>query len=209
MINVLLDPLPESWESADGTVYELDMDFRIGIQICLIQEDPDMTDLEKSAVACQLLFKSAMPKEKKDIEACMKFFMGGWSHDKSSPHKEKNRLMDFDVDQWRIYAAFLQQYRIDLSDEGLQMHWWKFMGLLSALNECSYTRVVEIRRKEIKPKMDKDAKKALREAKTVYALEKQLTYEEREFASDMDDLLGVSSSERKRIEDFEKYGRGD
>ena len=117
--------------------------------------------------------------------------------------------MDFDVDQWRIYAAFLQQYRIDLSDEDLRMHWWKFMGLLSALNECSYTRVVEIRRKEIKPKMDKDAKKALREAKTVYALEKQLTYEEREFASDMDDLLGVSSSERKRIEDFEKYGRGD
>lgn len=209
MINVLLDPLPESWESADGTVYELDTDFRIGIQICLIQEDPDMTDLEKSAVACQLLFKSSMPTEKKDIEACMKFFMGGWSHDKASSHKEKNRLMDFDIDQWRIYAAFLQQYRIDLSDEDLKMHWWKFMGLLSALNECSYTRVVEIRRKEIKPKMDKDAKKALREAKTVYTLEKQLTYEEREFASDMDDLLGVSSSERKRIEDFEKYGGSD
>ena len=90
--------------------------------------------------------------------------------------------MDFDIDQWRIYAAFRNQYHIDLNTE--QMHWFVFMGLLSNLDECAFTRVIDVRTKKINPKDSKEVKKAIAEAKEVYRLgeikQKELTTEEKE-----------------------------
>lgn len=202
MNNVLLDPLPEEWRDEQGNVYKLDTDFRIGIQICLIQEDEDLSELEKTLTIRNLLFDGMAP-DGKDLEKAIEFYISGWSHDKPAK-KEKDRLMDFDVDQWRIYAAFRQQYHIDLSRA--YMHWWEFMGLLSSLNECAYTRVVDIRQRKFKPKMSKEERKTLREAKDIYVLDHVLTAEEKEFASEMDDLLGTSAGEKERIEKFESYG---
>lgn len=202
MINVLLDPLPESWSDEAGNTYEMDTDFRIGIQICLVQDDEDLSEVEKTLTIRSLMFPGAAP-EGEDLEKAVQFFLSGWSHDKPGK-KEKERLMDFDVDQWRIYAAFKQQYGIDISRE--RMHWWEFMGLLSSLNECSYTRVIDIRQKKFKPKMSKEERKSLREAKDIYTLDHVATPEEREFMEEMDGLLGSSAAEKERIQKFESYG---
>ena len=205
MNNVLLDALPDCWESPDGKSYKLDTDFRIGIQICLLQADPDLSDREKLIATCDLLFEWETPERPEDIEAAIHYFIEGWTHDKPGKREEKKRLMDFDIDQWRIYAAFLMAYRIDLSTAGL--HWWAFMGLLSALPECAYTRVIDIRSRKFKPKMSSEDRKALRDAKSIYELDEKLTHEEAAFVDEMDELLGVSAGEKKRIEDFEKYGK--
>ena len=202
MNNVLLDPLPITWESAQGEKFALDTDFRIGIQICLIQEDPDLSMPEKSQLIRELLFPEDVPD---DFEDAVNFFMEGWHHDNPSSKKEKQRLMDFDVDQWRIYSAFYSQYRIDLSTA--ELHWWTFMGMLSALTDCAYTRVIDIRQRKYRPKMDKEDRKALREAKEVYELKQPMSYEEKAFGEEMDDLLGISASEKRRIENFEKFGK--
>ena len=66
--------------------------------------------------------------------------------------------------------------------------------------------MIDIRQKDIKPKMDKDSRKALQEAKAVYTLDPVLTHEEQSLMDHMDDLLGQTAAERKRIEDFERYG---
>lgn len=202
MNNILLDPLPECWTDSSGKSYQLDTDFRIGIQICLIQEDAELTNREKSVVICSLLFPGEMPADPQQLEKCISFFIHGWSHDKPGK-KEEKRLMDFDVDQWRIYSAFYSQYRIDLNTADL--HWWQFMGLLSTLGDCAYTRVIDIRQRKFKPKMDKEERKALREAKEVYGLETVLTPEEQAFSGEMDELLGVSAKEKQRIETFEGF----
>lgn len=204
MNNVLLDPLPETWTNAAGETFQLDTDFRIGIQICLLQQDSELTAYDKTLLIRDLLFTDDAPTDAADIDRCLQFFMNGWNHDKPSGKKEKHRLQDFDVDQWRIYAAFRSQYQINLTTE--EMHWWEFMGLLSALSECAYTRVIDIRQKDIKPKMDKDSRKALQEAKAVYTLDPVLTHDEQALMDHMDDLLGQTAAERKRIEDFERYG---
>ena len=80
-------------------------------------------------------------------------------------------MFDYDVDQWRIYSAFMTQYHIDLNTA--EMHFWVFMGLLINLEECAFTRVKDIRVKKIKPKMSKDEKTALTEAKEMYALDQK------------------------------------
>lgn len=204
--NILLDPLPESWESSSGEVYELDTDFRIGIQICLIQDDPELNAGEKSQKILELLFFDKIPSNPQELYDCIQFFISGWSHDKPSPKTEHKRLMDFDVDQWRIYSAFLQYYRIDLN-EVEYMHWWTFMGLLSCLPECAYTKVIDIRNKKINPKMDKDTKKALEKAKEIYALEEVMSPEEKKISENLYDFLGGTQGEeeKKRVETFEKF----
>jgi hypothetical protein len=204
MINVLLDPLPDIWEGSDGKVYQLDTSFRIGIQICLIQTDPELNATDKSILIRKLLFIEDAPNGQ-DLNDCVEFFLSGWDHDNPSSKKSHKRLMDFDVDQWRIYSAFRQQYGINLNTAGL--HWWEFMGMLSSLQECSYTRVVGIRQKEFKPKMDKDERKALAEAKEVYELDNQLSPEDKMINDNLFDFLGgmKSQQEQKRIEEFEKF----
>jgi hypothetical protein len=143
MFNILLDELPDEWESPSGNVYKLETDFRIGIQICQIQSDNDLTQIEKYVLARKLLFADKCPESREETIECIDYFMNNWNHDNTSSKKEDEQLMDFDVDQWRIYAAFLEQYKIDLKT--CCMHWWEFMGLLSSLQECTYTRVINIR----------------------------------------------------------------
>lgn len=206
MINVLVDPLPTEWKAPDGSAYAIDTDFRIGIQLCLLQEDTELTKREKAVMMMKLLFTDAIPGNARDVEECVTFFLNGWFHDKESGEKANKRLMDFNVDQWRIYSAFLAQYRIDLDTVGY-LHFWKFMGLLSSLEECSYTRVIGIRQRKFRPKMDSEERKQLKKAKEVYELPVLRSAEEQEMDADIYDFLGgtVSGDEQRRITEFEKY----
>lgn len=188
--------------------YLLDTDFRIGIQMCMIQDDAEMNDMEKTYMMRDLLFKGDIPEDAGEIGECIRFFLNGWFHDKNSKKVEHKRLMDFDIDQWRIYAAFLKQYGINLNNVEY-MHFWEFMGLLSALEECSYTRVIDIRQKKISPKMDKEQRRALREAKEVFELAQVRSVEEEETDGNLYDFLGgnlnYSEAEKRRVKEFESY----
>ncbi len=179
MNNVLLDPLPTEWEGEDGRMYKLDTNFQIGIQICILNDDPEWTEMEKNNMVCELLFSDNIPDSREEREECIEWFLNGWNHDKfkdKNNKKKKNRLIDFDVDQWRIYSAFRKQYGINLNESN--MHWWEFMGLLTNLDECAYTRVIDIRNKDIKEKMSKSERKAIIEAKKIYGLDNITTLEE-------------------------------
>jgi len=135
MTNVMLDPLPEEWEDpSTGDVYHVNCDYRIGIQISLAQYDPDLTEYDRVAVILGLMFydmetqsERPMPQGNSANE-CIQWFMNGWHHDGHGTSEEKRRLIDYDIDQWRIYADFRAIYGIDLATE--DMHWWKFCGLL-------------------------------------------------------------------------------
>lgn len=206
--NVLLDPLPVSWEAEDGTEYPINTDFRIGIQMCMIQDDAELNDAEKARLLKEFLFYGSVPESADEISECTRFFLNGWFHDKNLKKTEHKRLMDFDVDQWRIYSAFLKQYGIDLNDVEY-MHFWEFMGLLSNLEECAYTRVIDIRQRKISQKMDNEQKRALREAKEVYELAQARSQEEEETDNNLYDFLGgnlnYGEAEKKRVEEFESY----
>ena len=159
----MLDELPDMWE-----VYPIETDFRIGIQIHQILEDKDLTDYEKYISAADLLFKGVHPDPEYYSEAVM-WFMSGWNHDNSKKSKDRTRVLDYDIDQWRLYSAFRSQYGINLNTAN--MHYWEFMGLLTTLDKCAFTRVVDIRLQKEMPKMGKEAKAALKKAKDMYRLE--------------------------------------
>ena len=177
MFNVLLDPLPYEWNG-----YKVDMDFQTGIQISQCLTDDELTNAEKLTTAVYLMFPGDYPEDVKEIQEALAWYMNGWNHDNMSTGKKKDEtvLMDFDIDQWRIYAAFKKQYGIDLNRQ--HIHFWVYMGLLSNLEECAFTRVVSIRDKKIDSKMSKEEKEALSKAKKMYAIKKETVETEEEAA---------------------------
>lgn len=165
IFNILLDEKPYIWNG-----YPVNTGFRVGIQLQQALMDGELSDREKMAEIQELLFPGAMPESEEEITAIIEWYLNGWSYDKHSKAKSsKVKSIDFDVDQWRIYSAFRLHYNIDLNTA--DMHYWEFMGLLTTLEECAFTRVVDIRTKKIDPKMSRETKKAIVEAKEIYNLE--------------------------------------
>lgn len=164
MWNVLLDPLPEKWKG-----YPIDSDFQTGIQISQCLADDELTEYEQFQTAVELLFpyegKRPAPEE---AAKALKWFLSEYYHDNNTGDESSVRIMDFDIDQWRIYAAFLAQYQIDLNTAN--MHWFTFMGLLTNLNECSLTNVMNIRQKKITPKMSDEEKAHYKKLKQTFEI---------------------------------------
>lgn len=163
MYNVLLDPLPEKWNG-----YRIDPAFQNGIQIMQLIEDGEVSEREKVWLAASLLFLEPPESMQEALEG-IAWFMGGWNTDKPDEDgKNGEPVMDWDMDQWRVYSAFKKQYGINLNHA--QMHFWVFMGLLTTLDECAFTRVAEIRAKKLEGKMDPKEKAFYRRAKKKYAI---------------------------------------
>lgn len=165
MFNIMLDPLPANWEG-----FPIESDFRIGIQISQIMEDKELSDTEKYMKISELFFPGVCPDVSGQKEA-IRWFLTAWNHDRNRKSKDTTRVLDYDIDQWRIYSAFKNQYGIDLN--ATDLHYWAFMGLLTTLDECAFTRVIDIRIRKVNSKMPKAEKKSLLEMKEVYALEQR------------------------------------
>lgn len=162
MFNIMLDEYPTEWEG-----YPINTDFRVGIQITQASVDTELNSIEKIQVFALLLFKDKTPNAE-GIAECVDWFLNGWYRDHPTTTESRTPLMDFDVDAGRIYSAFLSQYQIDLNIE--DMHYWRFMYLLSNLEECAFTRIVDIRAREMNDKMSKEERAQLQKAKKIYTL---------------------------------------
>ena len=166
MLNVLLEDMPEEYEG-----YRIDPDFRTGILISMCLSDPELTELEQRLVAVNLLFTDKIPPPEQAMSG-ISWFMNANNHDNYDGVKQSEViLMDYGVDQWRIYAAFMAQYHIDLNK--VNMHWFIFRGLLDNLSECSFTDVMQLRQKKIPSYLSAKERKSSRENRRYSSLERQ------------------------------------
>lgn len=151
----LFDGPPESI-LVKNKEYFVNTDFRVWIEISNILSDTKLSDRDK--ILCLLMkgYKDKIPPDIDDAVDGLLIFM---SIGKVTEKTEKsNPVMSFSEDEGVIYASFLQQYGIDLFKE--ELHWWKFIKLLGALDEkTSFMRIVgyrSIRLDNIKDKAQKD-----------------------------------------------------
>jgi len=102
----------------------------------------------------------------KGYEELCKFYR----NDQPLPHpagKQGARAFDWLIDSDYIYAAFLQQYGIDL--EITDMHWHKFMALFYGLKDTKFNDIMSARLYE-KPKKN-DKRDGMEELKNAWELE--------------------------------------
>lgn len=179
MNNVFLDELPTFWNG-----YQVNTWFQIGIQIQQIQEDEELSQSEQVELIVQLLFGNEdgsvreFPPTSEELLECLNWFFNGWYHDNPVKPDSRKKLMDFDVDQWRIYADFMQIYHIDLSES--DMHWWMFCGLLWNMPSrlSSFMQVLEIRQKKPTRGASIEEKKAVENGHKLYDLKQKVAKKE-------------------------------
>lgn len=162
--NIILDELPESF----GGV-KIKTDFRQVLRFFRLQQDNEISDEEKAEIILRLFFHG-IPKNCDIMEFLGWYINAGEEIDDES----SERVFDFEVDSGRIFSAFFQAYKIDLTNE--KMHWFIFHQLLSALpDNTRLMQVIDIRGKKPGKYDDKEYARQIRKLQRLYAIEKNET----------------------------------
>lgn len=146
-MNALIDRFPTSVE-IDGSEYELNTDFRVGLEIMLAFEDAELTGMDKQLVMLKLLYKQIPPDLGKAAELAVLFLDCGEAVKSGGDSAPRGRLYSFGQDAKYIYSAIRLAYGIDL-ESTKYLHWWKFVYLFLDLPEdCFFQRLVALRCKK-------------------------------------------------------------
>lgn len=189
-MSLLLNALPETVEICGQSV-PIKTDFRSYIQFEQILIDSSATPQEKVKKALALAFDDirAIPLNdpQQIIDGLLWFYRGGDKPQNEYQIKEKKkaeakqkesdqasnsgeRYYDYEFDAELIYAAFLQQYGVDLIATEY-MHWWRFKALFSGLtDDTKFMQVVGYRATKVTKDMTDSQRKFYRQMKEIYAL---------------------------------------
>lgn len=177
-MNVLTDVFPTTVE-IDGKEYEINTDFRTGIDIMLAYEDPTLTAADKAAVLLHLLYKEIPPDLGKAAELAVLFLDCGEERKPGDGAEPAQRLYSFGKDAKYIYSAIRQTHGIDLETAGY-MHWWKFCYLLLDLNEdCFFQQMIALRRRKRDGKLTKEERLAYYRMEDIMELPQEKDAEQR------------------------------
>lgn len=189
--NLLIDLLPTSL-TVCGAEKQINSDFRIALLFESLMDDPEISNKDKIIQAVELFFVD-LPETKEEltesIEQLLWFYRCGkepneYMKRKVEKKKDSNvkepRIYDINYDDDYIYAAFMQQYRINLNQIEY-MHWWEFRALFKALtNETEFVKIMEYRGMDISKDLTPEQKAHYKKMKSIYALPRPKEEQERQ-----------------------------
>lgn len=174
-MNILTDKLPESVELFGNTV-PVRADHRSCIRAIIALLDDDTLDNDEAVcVAFRAFyvreeFWMRFPEEA--LAAETEFLRGApvpaLPGQKAGGETTNERAYSFLHDQAAMYAAFWQQYRIDLTRDTL--HWWQFKALLDHLHGNHMAEIMCKRTAQEESGMNSEQKKQLRKEKALWRL---------------------------------------
>lgn len=170
--------LPESIV-VDGAEIPINTDFRASVRFEELMQDARLTDEARISGMLEAYFgDAALPavsrlcaggKAEALFQAIMDFYRCG-APEPQKPQKQERRAYSFSTDEKRIYAAFAEQYGVDLYVIA-DLHWWKFSAMFAALSDTTeIAKIMRIRTAEFEKGMTSKERAALRRAKRIYAL---------------------------------------
>ena len=133
-MNILVDLLPITVE-IDNKEYEINSDFRTSILFELLMQDSSIGEEDKIITALELYYPVIPENINEAIEQMLWFYRCGKEITSSKGNgkgKRVTQIYSFEHDY--IYAAFMDQYNIDLQDIEY-LHWWKFKAMFKSLKE--------------------------------------------------------------------------
>ena len=174
-MNILTDKLPESVDIF-GSPVPVRADHRSCIRAIVALLDDDTLDNDEAVcVAFRAFyvrdeFWMRFPEEA--LAAETEFLRGApvpaLPGQKAGVGTTNERAYSFLYDQAAMYAAFWQQYRIDLTRDTL--HWWRFKALLDHLHGNHMAEIMCKRTAQEEPGMTSEQKKQLRKEKALWRL---------------------------------------
>lgn len=126
----LLGPLPETVD-VGGTATPIRTGFRVGMLLDGLLWDRTVGDVERVALGLRLLYPQVPEDGEAAWRAAMWFYAGG--REAADGGGDGKRVYDFERDADVLYAAFWEQYGVDLMAAAL--HWWQFRAMFVGLKE--------------------------------------------------------------------------
>lgn len=171
-MNLLIDVVPTTVD-IEGTDYEINSDFRISILFELLMQDNSIGEEEKIFSALGLYYSIIPENIKEAIEQMLWFYRCGKDIRKSKGNgkgKSSTPIYSFEHDDDYIYAAFMDQYNIDLQDIGY-LHWWKFKAMFNGLKEDNkIVKIMEYRSMDLSKIKDKEQKAYYKKMQELYKI---------------------------------------
>ena len=186
-MNLLIDLLPTSVD-INGKKYEINSDFRISILFEILMQDKSINDKDKIYLALELYYPIVPDDVNLAIEKILWFYRCGKDVAKSKGNgkgKSDIQIYNFEYDDDYIYAAFMDQYRIDLQDIK-HLHWWKFKAMFKSLKEDNeIVKIMGYRSMDLSKIKDKEQKAYYKRMKDIHK-------------------IPVSKNEQEKLEEIEK-----
>lgn len=169
-MSILTDTLPMN-VTIGGKTYPIKTDYRVGIQFEQLMMDDEISPEEKLLKAKRMYFGHRIPPPSFDEETTDRliWFYRCGKDEKVKSGKSHERVYDFDYDDKWIFAAFKEQYNIDLTNA--DMHWWTFRALFDALSEdTEFVKIMGYRAMKIGSKMSTSQKRFYQKMKRLHKL---------------------------------------
>lgn len=171
-MNLLIDLVPET-VTIDNEEYEINSDFRTSILFELLMQDKLLNDKEKIVNALSLYYPVCPRNINEAINQMLWFYRGGKDIELSKGKgkgKSDIQIYSFEHDDDYIYAAFMDQYRIDLQDIEY-LHWWKFKAMFKSLREDNeIVKIMGYRSIDLSKIKDKEEKAYYRKMKELHKI---------------------------------------
>lgn len=188
-MNILVDLLPIAVE-IDNKNYEINSDFRTSILFELLMQDSSIGAEDKIITALELYYPVIPENINEAIEQMLWFYRCGKEITSSKGNgkgKSVTQIYSFEHDDDYIYAAFMDQYNIDLQDIEY-LHWWKFKAMFKSLKEDNeIVKIMGYRSMDLSKIKSKEEKDYYKKMQELYKL--PMPKDEQEKLDDINNIL--------------------
>ena len=151
MIDLKKAGLPESVD-LEGSLYYIQTSFKYWLRFLELLENKDIVPND-----FDFMYKGSKPSKRQDgVLALMQFCSPPELLPRFQESEEGGKVVDYIIDADYIYAAFLEQYSIDLISS--DMHWYKFQALFKGLHDTKLNEIIGYRLYEHTGGKDDDLK---------------------------------------------------
>lgn len=160
-----------------GREYAIRHDFRPCLDIILMFEDVDLTDVEKVQGMIEILFEEEPPMCEETILEAVKFLDMETDSNSGTSTGSSDRLFSWTQDSNYIFSAVDKVLGFS-SRRCEYLHWWEFMGAFMEIGECTFSTIIYMRKQKKKGKLSKEEKEYWAENRKMFELQKLYTEEE-------------------------------
>lgn len=163
MIDLKKTGLPESIE-VEGGLYYIQTSFKYWLRFLELLENKDAPPKD-----FDFMYKSKKPSNRLDgLLALVQFGNPPQILPRIQKGEAGEKVIDYTIDADYIYAAFLEQYGIDLVTSN--MHWYKFQALFRGLHDTKLNEIIGYRLYEHKGGKKTDHDRQMEELRRAWEL---------------------------------------
>lgn len=190
-MSILLNALPKTVDIC-GSEFPIAWDFRTSIIFSELFLSADIDEREKIKRGAELyygpvIYDFSEIEATEAIEKMLWFYAAGEIKD-TRKGKGKKQTYSFDQDGDYIYAAFREQFNVDLSST--KLHWWQFRAMFGSINATTqFGKILGYRTADISKMSSKEEREFYRTMKKEYALDKKFSADEDKLISEINEAL--------------------